>query len=50
MLIYVLYDKDYVIQECYQFDRELYDRLFSDKKSLRLEDMRKGVKLPSKPL
>jgi hypothetical protein len=45
MLIYVLYDKDYVIKECYQFDRDLYDRLFSGKKSLRLEDMRKGNKL-----
>jgi hypothetical protein len=47
ILIYILYDKDYVVQECYQFDRDLYDRLFIDKKSLRLEDMRKGVKLPT---
>ena len=37
MLIYVLYDKDYVIKECYPFDRDLYDRLLSGKKSLRIE-------------
>ena len=47
ILVYILYDKDYVVQECYQFDSDLYDRLFIDKKSLRLEDMRKGVKLPN---
>ncbi len=45
ILIYILYDKDYVPQEAYKFDCDTYERLFSDKKSLRLDDMRKGNKL-----
>jgi len=45
ILIYILYDKDYVRQEAYGFDCDTYERLFSDKKLLRLDDMRKGKNL-----
>jgi hypothetical protein len=47
ILVYILYDKDYVVQEAYQFDCDTYKKLFSNKKSLLLEDMRKGNKLPN---
>lgn len=45
VLIYILYDKHYVVQEAYRFDRDQYERMFANKESLRLEDMRKGRKL-----
>ena len=45
IFIYILYDKGYVVQEAYQFDRDAYERMFSNKKALRLEDMRKGHRL-----
>jgi hypothetical protein len=45
ILIYILYDEDYEIQEAYQFDSETYERKFSDRTSLRLEDMREGKNL-----
>jgi hypothetical protein len=44
-LIYILYDKDYEVIEAYQFDCNTYEKMFSNKKKLRLEDMRKGDKL-----
>ena len=47
-LIYILYDEDYEIQEAYQFDSETYERKFSDRTSLRLEDMREGENLTMK--
>ena len=47
ILIYLLYNKDYVVQEAYQFDCNEYEEMFSNKKSLRLEDMRKGKRLPN---
>jgi hypothetical protein len=45
ILIYILYDKNYVIQEAYQFTPDAYDKLFANKEKLRLCDMRKGDKL-----
>jgi len=48
ILIYILYDEDYKIQEAYQFDSETYERKFSDRTSLRLEDMREGENLAMK--
>jgi len=50
ILIYILYDKGYVAQEAYQFDCDEYERMFSNRTSLRLEDMRKGNKLPNMSL
>jgi len=46
ILIYILYDEDYVIQKAYKFKSDEYQRMFSDKTSLRLEDMRQGTSLP----
>lgn len=48
ILIYILYDKGYVMQEAYQFDRDAYETMFSNKESLRLEDMRRGTKIENK--
>lgn len=48
ILVYILYDKGYVMQEAYQFDRDAYETMFSNKESLRLEDMRRGTKLENK--
>ena len=45
ILIYILYDKSYVVQEAYEFKCDKYEELFSNKKSLRLEDMKKGKKI-----
>jgi hypothetical protein len=45
LLVYILYDKDYVVQEAYQFAADIYERLFENRRSLRLEDMRKGKRL-----
>lgn len=45
ILIYILYDEDYVIQEAYQFDSDTYENMFANRTSLRLEDMRKGENL-----
>ncbi len=45
ILIYILYDKDYVMREAYKFDRNLYERMFSNKESLRLEDMKKETRI-----
>ena len=47
ILIYMLNDKDYVIQEAYWFDCDTYERMFSNKEKLRLDDMRMGNKLPT---
>jgi len=46
ILIYILYDKNYIVQEAYQFDCNEYEKLFSNRKSLRVEDMRQENKLP----
>ncbi len=45
ILIYILYDEDYKIQEAYRFDRATYESMFTDGQSLRLDDMRHGVPL-----
>jgi len=45
ILIYVLYDENYVIQAAYKFDHDTYHKIFSGKTSLRLEDMRRGEQL-----
>jgi hypothetical protein len=45
VLIYILYDKNYSVKEAYQFSADGYERMFSDKKALLLEDMRKGIRL-----
>jgi hypothetical protein len=45
IFIYILYDKDYAVQEVYQFDPDMYETMFSNKEKLRLEDMRKGHRL-----
>lgn len=41
-LIYILYDRYYVRQEVYQFDCNTYEEMFSNRTSLRLDDMRRG--------
>jgi hypothetical protein len=46
IFIYILYDKYYIPQEAYQFDCKKYERMFANKKSLRLKDMREGDVLP----
>ena len=46
ILIYILYNEDYEIQEAYRFDSATYERLFMDGQSLRLDDMRQGTPLP----
>jgi hypothetical protein len=45
ILIYILYDEDYKIQEAYRFDSRTYESMFSGRASLRLKDMRKGAVL-----
>jgi hypothetical protein len=42
ILIYILYHKNYVIQEAYWFDCDEYERMFLNEKKLRLDDMEEG--------
>jgi hypothetical protein len=42
ILIWILYDKEFNIQEAWQFDVEKYKSLFDQKKRLCPDDMRKG--------
>ena len=44
-LIWILYNREYVIQEAWQFDAEEYGRLFADKKRLSPKDLRQSVAL-----
>lgn len=44
-LIWVLYDREYDIQEAWEFECSKYKELFESKKRLSPEDMRKGKKL-----
>jgi len=41
-LIWILYDKEFNIQEAWQFDVEKYKKLFDQKNRLCPDDMRKG--------
>ena len=45
VLIWVIYDKDYVIQEAWMWDVESYRQAFHDKKRLSPSDYRNGTKL-----
>ena len=45
ILIWVMYDKDYVIQEAWQWDVESYKIAFDAKKRLSPNDYRKGEQL-----
>ena len=42
-LIWILYDKNYVMQEAWQWDVETYRKLFHEKKHIRPDDMRHGL-------
>jgi hypothetical protein len=44
-LIWVLYDREYNIQEAWMFNVEKYKRLFENKTRLSPQDMRKGQRL-----
>lgn len=44
-LIWILYDKNYDIEEAWEWDASEYGKQFDSKKTLRPEDMRKGKKL-----
>ena len=44
-LIWILYDRRYVIQEAWMFKVDQYKRLFELKKRLCPQDMRKGLRL-----
>ena len=44
-LIWVLYDREYNIQEAWEFERGKYKELFESKKRLSPEDMRNGNRL-----
>lgn len=47
ILIYILYNEDYVCREAYRFDSDEYERIFLGRTgNLRLEDMRMGTRLP----
>lgn len=41
-LIWILYDREYNVEEAWEFPRSLYKKLFEEKKRLSPEDMRKG--------
>jgi hypothetical protein len=47
-LIWILYDKEFNIQEAWQFDVEKYKKLFDKEKRLCPDDMRKGKCLNKK--
>jgi len=42
ILIWILYDTQFIIQEAWEFDVEKYKKLFDHKKRLCPDDMRKG--------
>ena len=44
-LIWILYDKNYVMQEAWEWSVEDYKKEFENKKSLSPEDYRKGIRL-----
>lgn len=45
VLIWVMYDKNYIIQEAWQWDVEPYKETFHNKKRLSPNDYRKGLRL-----
>ena len=45
VLIWVMYDKNYLIQEAWQWDVEPYKEAFHEKKRLSPDDYRKGLRL-----
>jgi hypothetical protein len=44
-LVWVLYDREYNIEEAWEFTRDEYKRLFESEKRISPEDMRKGKRL-----
>jgi len=44
-LVWILYDREYDIEEAWEFDRDEYREFFQSKKRLSPEDMRKGRRL-----
>lgn len=44
-LIWILYDREYKMQEAYEFSRDKYIKLFESKKRLSPGDMRQGTRL-----
>lgn len=45
MLIWILYNRDYQIEEAWEFNTDHYRRLFQSKSRISPDDMRKGLKL-----
>lgn len=50
LLVYILYDPNYNREEAWKFTGEEYERLFGNKKTLTLVDMRQGTSLTPDPL
>ena len=44
-LVWILYDREYNIEEAWEFTRNKYRKLFESKKRISPEDMRMGTKL-----
>jgi len=44
-LIWILYNREYELQEAWMFNLKEYQKLFQDKTRLSPEDMRKGSRL-----